>query len=125
MTSARVERRLHPRSCCRMRVLFEDEFGDPLFYVYSKDISEGGMALDVEELPLRVGSMLFLSFDLPGSRCQIRTTGQVMRTSAAGSARGGIGVRFMRLDRESLQAIRKLVATIHDCRERDSFCSNC
>lgn len=90
MTTSR-ERRLYPRRSCRTRVVFEDEFGEGLFYVHSKDISEGGLSLE-SAIPVRPGSLLFLSWELPGERQMLRATGKVMR-----SASGEVGIQFVDL----------------------------
>ena len=50
------ERRLHPRREYRTRIVFEDEFGDGLFYVNSADISMGGIFL-ASDVPLRLGTL--------------------------------------------------------------------
>lgn len=88
------ERRLHPRRPYRARVVFEDEFGDGLFYVLSEDLSLGGLFL-ASDIPLRVGTLLFLSFLIPPHKRSIRVTGEVVRR-AEGDVRG-MGVRFVGL----------------------------
>lgn len=88
------ERRLYPRRRHRTRIVFEDEFGDGLFYVYSEDISMGGVFL-ASDIPMRLGTLLFLSFQLPEHKRYIRVTGEVVRR--AGEAGGGMGVRFLGL----------------------------
>lgn len=88
------ERRLHPRREYRTRIVFEDEFGDGLFYVNSADISMGGIFL-ASDVPLRLGTLLFLSFQLPLHKRSIRVTGEVVRR--AGGAGSGMGVRFVGL----------------------------
>lgn len=90
MTESR-ERRLYNRRLCRTRVVFEDEFGEGLFYVYSRDISEGGLSLE-SSIPVQPGSLLFLSWELPGERKVLRATGKVVR-----SAGGGVGIQFVEL----------------------------
>lgn len=85
------ERRLHARKKHRTRIVFEDEFGDGLFYVYSEDMSMGGAFL-ASDIPLRVGTLLFLSFQLPPHKRFIRVTGEVVRR--AGGEGSGMGVRF-------------------------------
>ena len=95
MTAAPLERRVHPRKALRTRVIFEDEFGDGLFYVYSDDVSMGGIFL-ASEVPLAVGTLLFLSFTLPSHKRPIRVTGEVVRRGG-GPAGGGMGIRFVGL----------------------------
>lgn len=91
------ERRLYPRRPYRTEVVFDDEFGDGLFYVHSQDISMGGLFL-ASDIPVRRGTMLFLSFALPGHKRPIRVTGEVVR-HARGNPTGdpGVGVRFVGL----------------------------
>lgn len=91
------ERRLYPRRPLRTRVIFDDEFGDGLFYVYSEDVSMGGLFL-ASEIPLRMGTMLFLSFHLHGHKRPIRVTGEVVRRTGTGEAGlAGMGIRFVGL----------------------------
>ncbi|MFH1830513.1 MAG: PilZ domain-containing protein [Pseudomonadota bacterium] len=86
------ERRLFPRKSLRTKVVFEDEFGDGLFYVWSEDISEGGIFL-ASDIPVKLGTFLYLSFVLPTHKRPIRVTGEVIRLSAP----GGMGIRFVGL----------------------------
>ncbi|MBN1282629.1 MAG: PilZ domain-containing protein [Proteobacteria bacterium] len=106
MTGPAHEKRLHPRKRCRTRVVFEDEFGEGLFYVYSRDISLGGLFLE-SDIPVKVGTMLFLSFALPGKVRLMETTGEVVRASAGGAA--GVGIRFVGLPEKSRLAIQKFL----------------
>ena len=90
-----VEKRLHGRRPYRTRIIFNDEFGEGLFYVYSEDVSLGGIFL-ASDIPVRTGSLLFLSFELPGHKRPIEVTAQVVRkTSGEKPASSGIGVRFV------------------------------
>lgn len=86
------ERRLHPRKEFRTKVVFEDEFGDGLFYVWSEDFSEGGVFL-ASNIPVRVGTLLYLSFVLPSHKRPVRVTGEVVRIAGA----KGMGIRFVGL----------------------------
>ncbi len=92
MNASTSERRVHPRGALRTKVVFEDEFGDGLFYVFSEDISLGGVFL-ASEVPVLVGTLMFLSFVLPGHKRPVRVTGEVVRRPQA----GGMGVRFVGL----------------------------
>lgn len=87
-----MERRLHPRKSYRTKVVFEDEFGDGLFYVWSEDFSQGGIFL-ASAIPVRIGTMLYLSFELPGHKRPLRATGEVVRKSGE----QGMGIRFVGL----------------------------
>jgi uncharacterized protein (TIGR02266 family) len=88
----KIEKRIHPRRPYRTKVIFEDELGEGLFFVQSSDISMGGLFLS-SDIPLSVGTLMFLSFQLPGHKRPIRVTGQVVRRADA----GGMGVRFVGL----------------------------
>ncbi|MFA4974431.1 MAG: PilZ domain-containing protein [bacterium] len=97
------EKRLHPRKACHAKVVFEDEFGDGIFYVRAKDLSLGGLFLE-SDIPVRVGTMLFLSFALPGKKRPVRVTGEVVR--AAGQ---GVGIRFVGLPEKARAAIERFL----------------
>lgn len=93
--AAVAEKRIYPRRPFRTKVVFEDELGEGLFYLYSEDLSMGGFLLS-SEIPLKVGSMLFLSFQLPPHKRFLRTTGEVIRRFGGGDSKpGGMGVRFV------------------------------
>ena len=86
------ERRLHPRREFRTKVVFEDESGEGLFYVWSEDFSEGGVFL-ASVIPVKVGTLLFLSFVLTGHKRPVRVTGEVVRIAGT----KGMGIRFVGL----------------------------
>ncbi len=97
MTAGFQEKRLHPRRAHRTRVVFEDEFGEGLFYVYSQDVSIGGLFL-ASDIPVRLGTMMFLSFTLPGHKRPVRVTGEAVRVVDQDSGRPtGMGIRFVGL----------------------------
>lgn len=107
MTKVCGEQRLYPRRPLNAMVIFEDEFGDPLFYVRSKDLSEGGMLLEGCRFPLRLKSLMFLSFHLPGEHRPMRLTGEVVRMGTAEEA--GVGVRFVDVDQQTLKQLRNFL----------------
>ncbi len=91
------EKRIHQRRPYRTEVVFEDEFGDGLFYVHSEDVSAGGLYL-AADIPVRMGTLLFLSFVLPGHKRPLRVTGEVVRCIPGQEDRpAGMGVRFVGL----------------------------
>lgn len=107
------ERRLFPRKLMRTKIVFEDEFGDGMVWLHAEDISLGGLFIE-SDIPIKVGSYVFLSFFLPDSNIKIRATGQIVRAvKKAGSAeldgRGGLGVRFVGLSSEATKAIQEYV----------------
>ena len=103
------EKRLNVRRKWRSKIVFENEFGEGLLYVYSKDISLGGLFLE-ESPPLKLGAHLFLSFALPGNKRPLRTIGEVVRFIEHGGKhlekiKKGVGVRFVDLDSDGLQQL--------------------
>lgn len=108
------EKRIALRRKWRSKIVFEDEFGEGLIYLHSRDISLGGVFLETPP-PLRLGAHLFLSFTLPGKKRPLRITGQVVRFVEHPFSQGGkpqktkkgAGVRFVDLDPE---AFRQLAA---------------
>ncbi len=103
-----AERRLHPRQSLRTAVVFEDEFGDGLFYVYSENISLGGIFL-ASSVPLRIGTLLFLSFHLPRYKRPVRVTGEVVRVVRPESGGEGVGVRFVDVPAKVLKKLEEFV----------------
>lgn len=90
-----IEKRIFPRRAYRTKVVFDDEFGEGLFYVYSTDISMGGLFLE-SDIPVKLGTMLFLSFIIPGHKRPVRATGEVVRkTGILDGVSTGMGVRFV------------------------------
>jgi uncharacterized protein (TIGR02266 family) len=102
-----VERRLFARCPLRTRVVFEDEFGEGLFFVYSRDISMGGIFL-ASSIPVRIGTMLFLSLTVPPYKRPIRITGQVVRViEDSNKQTQGMGVRFIGLSDAAQEKLNK------------------
>ena len=97
------EKRLYPRRALRTQVIFEDEYGQGLFYVYSKDISLGGLFLE-SAIPMRLGTLLLLSFNLPGISEPMRVTGEAIRVSYP---EPGMGIRFIDLPAKECQLLEK------------------
>lgn len=101
-TPGGAEKRLSPRKAWRGKVVFEDEYGEPLVYVFSENISESGIFL-ASEIPMQIGTRAFLSFTLPNG-AEVRTSGEVVRikqekskASQKDPVRVGMGVRFLDL----------------------------
>ena len=115
-TVSSSERRIFPRKTLRTQVVFEDENGEGFIYFYSTDLSEGGIFLE-HDVPLRLGTKLFLSFRLPDQQL-IRATGEVVRqaniqnmdpkiTHSDGII--GMGIRFMDLDSEQSKILKDFI----------------
>lgn len=97
-----MEKRLSPRKNWCGKVVFEDEYGEPLVYVFSENISESGIYL-ASDIPMQVGTRAFLSFTLPNG-AEVRTSGEVVRVKQEkvkathkDPVRVGMGVRFLGL----------------------------
>lgn len=111
MNNKEVEKRLFPRRLMNARVIFEDEFGEGLIFLYAKDISQGGVYL-TSDIPIKLGSYVFLSFRLPESAIEIRGTGKVVRMvgmEAGDASPSGMGIRFVGLSQKAIQAIQEYV----------------
>ncbi len=99
------EKRLYRRKPMHTKVIFEDEYCQGLFYVYSKDVSLGGLFLE-SAIPLREGTLLLLSFTLPDSQEKIRLTGEAIRVSYP---KKGMGIRFIDLPTKERQLLEKYI----------------
>ncbi len=107
-----IDKRLAPRKDWRGKVVFEDERGDPLIYVYSENISPSGIFL-ATEVPIQLGSKAFLSFTLPDG-AEVRTVGEVIRIQREGvpgkskdPGRLGMGIRFISLSNDQMARIQR------------------
>jgi uncharacterized protein (TIGR02266 family) len=106
----RKEKRLYPRRPIRTQVVFENEDSEGVLYFFSTDISAGGLFLE-SDVPIRLGTQVFLRFSLAPKAKPIQATGEVVRVmrtenSAEGKGKVGIGIRFIYihpLDRELIQ----------------------
>jgi hypothetical protein len=107
-----LERRLFSRKLVAIDVVFEDEFGEGVIVLKADDLSLGGLFI-ASDIPIKIGSYVFLSFSLPGSKTNIHATGQVMRVVPAGKnppQQEGIGIRFVGLSRDAVEEITEFVA---------------
>jgi len=116
MSTSPTEKRLYPRIPLTTKVVFEDEFGEGLFYVYAENISMGGLFL-ASDVPLKRGTMLFISFVLPGRMRPLRLTGEVVRRIQMGGEGDGIGVRFVELPAKANAALERFMFKV-ESRER-------
>lgn len=111
MELASHEKRLTLRRKWRSKIVFEDEFGEGIIYLYSQDISLGGLFLE-EPPPLKAGSQLFLSFLLPGEKHPVKVTGQVVRLvdhGATGEISKGAGIRFVDFDAKTFKSLASFI----------------
>lgn len=107
------EKRLTLRKKWRTKIVFEDEFGEGIIYLYSQDISPGGLYLE-DSPPLKLGGHLFLSFVLPGKKRPLRLTGEIVRfvehdSHGDSRLRRGAGVRFVDVDPKTRLQIAEFV----------------
>ncbi len=101
------EKRIHPRKTLRTQVVLEDEFGEGFIYFYTTDISLGGLFIE-SEIPLKLGTKMFLSFSLGPTEAPIRTTGEVVRLEKLAPTYpgvSGLGIRFIDLGSTDHEAI--------------------
>lgn len=105
------EKRLFPRKQLRTRVVFEDETGEGFVYFYTTDISVGGLFFE-SDIPLKIGTRVFLSFSLREGEPPIRATGQVVRAekeSGGGFFILGMGIKYLDLPEAAREAIDRFV----------------
>lgn len=106
-----VEKRLYPRKRLRTQVVFEDETGEGLIYFYSTDISLGGLFFETD-VPLKVGTRVFLSFALRDGDRPIRAIAEVVRVDRGEGASfvvRGVGIKFLDLPEGSRRIIESYV----------------
>lgn len=80
-----------------------------MLYFFSTDISAGGLFLETD-IPVRLGTQVFLRFSLMPKARPIQATGEVVRVmrdhNEEGEGKIGVGIRFIYihpLDRELIQ----------------------
>ncbi|MBI2068397.1 MAG: PilZ domain-containing protein [Deltaproteobacteria bacterium] len=106
------EKRLFPRKKLRTRVVFEDETGEGFIYFYSVDVSVGGVYFE-SDVPLKLGTKVFLSFLLGEGGPMIRSTGQVVRVereTGSGFLVLGVGIKFVDISEASRKLIDQYVS---------------
>lgn len=96
------EKRLFARRQLRSQVVFEDESGEGFIYFYSTDVSLGGLFFE-SDVPLKIGTKVFVSFGLRDGNPPIRTTGEIVRVERekSGAHVVGMGIRYIELDEAS------------------------
>lgn len=107
-----VEKRVYPRKTLRSKIIFEDESGEGFIYFYSTDLSLGGLFLE-SDIPLKIGTRVFLSFTLREESPSIRATGQVVRVereSREALPVVGMGIQFVDLPDEAKNSIQDYIS---------------
>ena len=110
MSPSKQEKRLYPRRPIRTQVVFENEDSEGVLYFFSTDISAGGLFIE-SEVPIKMGTQVFLRFSLTPKSKPIQATGEVVRVmrdenDEDGKGKIGIGIRFIYihpLDRQLIQ----------------------
>ena len=109
VSKGKKEKRLYPRRPIRTQVVFENEDSEGELYFFSTDISAGGLFLE-SDVPVNLGTQVFLRFSLTPKARPIQATGEVVRVmrdqNDVGPGKVGIGIRFIYihpLDRELIQ----------------------
>lgn len=114
MTSKKsAEKRIYPRKTLRSQLIFEDESGEGFIYFYSTDISLGGIFLE-SDIPLKVGTQVFLSFTLRDGEPPIRGTGTVVRLERNQEDQQpvvGMGLQFVELPEGAKKKIQGFIAS--------------
>jgi hypothetical protein len=98
------ERRQHPRARCDVRVrILTPKSGSAI----CKDISQSGMLLEMQRPPLiPEGKEIQVQFQLDRKQRPIGARAEVMRHAS----RTAMGIRFLMLDIDEMQAIAAYVA---------------
>ena len=108
-SEAKKDRRLFPRRDFRTKVVFENEYGEGIFYLYSVDLSLGGMFLE-SDVPLEPGSLLFVSFTLPKFKRPLHITAEVVRLiELADESRSGVGIRWLGFNEGVLNKLKEFL----------------
>ncbi len=104
------EKRLFERKRLRSRVVFEDESGEGFIYFYSTDVSSGGIFFE-SDVPLKIGTKVFLSFNLPPENKIVRATGTVVRVERekGGATVLGMGIQFVDITDQAQQQLDQYI----------------
>lgn len=105
----RIPYRVHLRTRVSMEVRMGDSGDGATFIGYSEDVSEGGLLLETLE-PLESGTVLTVSFTLPGQDSPFQGEAEVVRVDGARErGRYNVALRFRGLGREQQERIRDYV----------------
>ena len=101
-----VENRSEPRFACEVRVLGASTTA---FAGTVRDVSVSGLCLHTQS-PIEPGRLLHLDFELVTGR--VEAVGEVRRVTSADDGGLELGVRFIRISAESVDAIRCATAEL-------------
>lgn len=110
MARPKKEKRLYPRVPIRTQVVFENEDSEGVLYFFSTDISAGGLFIE-SDMPIKLGTQVFLRFNLTPQTKPIQATGEVVRVMRdEKDGKVGIGVRFIYIHPLDRQLINEFIA---------------
>jgi|YelNatPaOPRAMG01_1025707.scaffolds.fasta_scaffold07108_5 uncharacterized protein (TIGR02266 family) len=91
-----MERRRFERK--KIKVMIDYLDGNDIDVGYTKDISQGGMFIETNNIPAK-GNIVFVDFYLPGVRRKLKLKGRVVWVNTKeddnGSTKPGIGIEFI------------------------------
>ena len=99
--AAYMENRADPRFDCHVRVIGASTFA---FDGTVRDVSVSGLCLTTLA-SIESGSQLYLDFELPTGR--VEAVGEVRRATSDGDGSLTLGIRFVRISTECVNAIRE------------------
>ena len=108
-----IEKRKFPRAPLIVEILSSElpeneRRSKGLLCFYSRNVSAGGIFLETA-VPLKIGSIIYLRFELPGSDRPIITQAKVVRTSDDPDEVPGMGIEFQHLGYYESKAIEEYV----------------
>lgn len=91
--------------CVWYQTIDEDDvsFGRP----QSKDISAGGILLEMEDAE-RVGATIIMKFKIPSNENEINAKGRVVRVHRLEGQKFEIGIEFTEIDPDDMRLIQNL-----------------
>ena len=111
-----VERRGTVRAIAKIEVFKKEGPVNRVPLYVSGNVSAGGLFL-ITQQPFEPGTDLLISFSLPKDGKKISAEGSVVWKREArdsGDQRPGMGVQFMKIDKEDQERIRTYVASLSD-----------
>ena len=104
-----MKNRKHLRVPIPVQVRLKRENSDTFEKTTIKDISWGGVLLDLNEQPA-MGTRLLIEFDMPDQSVTVEIWGKVVRVNNDDQGKvDGVGVEFDELDHETRSQIQGLV----------------
>ena len=101
------ERRVGPRIPIEMWV--EETTGSERYFRRAGNLSRGGLGLD-HTIPLPLGTVVHLTFTLPGDSVQVKVSGEIVSTAGPEELR--MGVKFIDITDEARTKIDAYLARV-------------